>query len=423
MIGDLLREAAREWDECPASPPPFASTFTPDEQRRREVEMERFLAALEAELRHVPSTREERSTAHARVTAAFVRFATAGASLGERHLRLLLGGGFSSVGTEMGRRARRFDPVVSTDDILQASRNAWTACGLQGLFGKPMALTPSIFAYSMLYPYTDNYLDDPETKREAKAAFSGRFGRRLAGEPVAPENGHEGAIWALIEMVESEYSRADSPCVFQSLLAIHHAQEKSIRLLRRGQPPGSVNVAEVVFEKGGSSVLADGYLAAGVLTDEQAQFVFDWGVLLQLADDLQDVRQDRVDGVRTLFSEAAGREPLDGLTNRTLHFAARTIERMRTLTGLRSLELQEMIARSSWSLLIRSAGAAGELYTPQYVAELERHSPFRFEFLKERNRTLERRRGLLVRLFEAYLEGEEDEPAFPVLPSALMPKY
>jgi hypothetical protein len=26
-----------------------------------------------------------------------------------------------------------------------------------------MRLTPSIFAYSMLYPYADNYLDDPST--------------------------------------------------------------------------------------------------------------------------------------------------------------------------------------------------------------------------------------------------------------------
>jgi len=32
----------------------------------------------------------------------------------------------------------------------------------------------------MLYPYTDNYLDDPSVSREEKLGFSNRFGQRLA---------------------------------------------------------------------------------------------------------------------------------------------------------------------------------------------------------------------------------------------------
>ena len=94
---------------------------------------------------------------------------------------MLLKGGFAAIGTELAREARRFDPAVSTADILQASRNAWTACGLQMLLGRKMRLTPAIFAYSMLYPYTDNYMDDPATPAEAKLGFSARFGRRLEG--------------------------------------------------------------------------------------------------------------------------------------------------------------------------------------------------------------------------------------------------
>jgi len=34
-----------------------------------------------------------------------------------------------------------------------------------------------------------------------------------------------------------------------------------------------------------------------------------------------------------------------------------------------------------------------------------------------------RRRGAVSRLFEAFLEGDEDEPAFPLLPSSLMPRF
>ena len=51
----------------------------------------------------------------------------------------------------------------------------------------------------------------------------------------------------------------------------------------------------------GGAVLTDGYLAAGSLSREQAPFVSGWGVLLQLADDLQDVRQDCEDGCSLSF--------------------------------------------------------------------------------------------------------------------------
>jgi len=50
---------------------------------------------------------------------------------------------------------------MSTGDIFQASRNAWTTNGLQIILGMPARLTPAIFGYSMLYPCTDNYLDHP----------------------------------------------------------------------------------------------------------------------------------------------------------------------------------------------------------------------------------------------------------------------
>ena len=68
-----------------------------------------------------------------------------------------------------------------------------------------MRLTPSIFAYSMLYPYTDNYLDDPSTSLAAKLEFSGRFRQRLEGYAIAALNEQEATIWRLVEIIEEEY--------------------------------------------------------------------------------------------------------------------------------------------------------------------------------------------------------------------------
>jgi hypothetical protein len=419
----LLAHALALWQECPPSLPHFARTFAAAEQVAREQALDRFLETFELELHHVPCTRAARDAARGRINDAFVLLARTALDLEPRHLDLLLAGGFSAIGTELGRAARRFDRQVSAADILQASRNAWTACGLQILLGRPLRLTGPIFAYSMLYPYTDNYLDDPAVPREAKLGFSRRFGERLAGGTPAAANAHEAAIWGLVDIIEREYERGSAPQVYESLLRIHGAQVASLRLLRRGGPTEGVDVPALVFEKGGASVLADGYLAGGTLTEAQAGFIFSWGVLLQLADDLQDVRQDCRDGVRTLFSDSAAREPLDALTSRALAFSSRVMSLLRGVAVPGCQALEELMVRSAASMFVRSIGDAAEYYTQGYVAEAEQHSPFRFAFLNARRKQFERRSPVVVQLFEAFLEGDEDEPAFPLLPGSLLPRF
>jgi hypothetical protein len=420
-VTELLESSLALWRECPAELPAFDHSFTAREQTEREARMDVFLNSLEGELRRPPATRSERQQMHERLTAAFAGFGRTALNLQDTHLQILLAGGFSSIGSTMARQARSFDPEVSVADIFQATRNAWTACGLQVLFGGSMCLSPSIFAYSMLYPYTDNYLDDPETPAETKRGFNHRFSRRLGGDAIAAAGRHEAIIWRLVERIESQWAREQYPQVFESLLGIQAAQENSLRLLR--QSTALDDVLPLSFEKGGTSVLADGYLAGGTLSAEQARFSFDWGVFLQLADDLQDVQEDLQHGVRTVFSLAAGREPLDGLTNRLMQFGGRVMMQMHDLPGVGALPLRQLIARSCLSFLVRSAGEAGELYSADYVAGIESLSPFRFAFLNDRRRRFARHSGLLARLFEAFLAGDPDEPAFPLLPSSLMPRF
>jgi hypothetical protein len=416
-VDDLLQEAIALWRDSPERLPESSRIFSLEEQQEREADLDRLLAGIQEELRRVPATRAERMAAWERINAAFHRFAISTPGLRQRHLDILFGGGLSSIGTVLARRARRFDDAVSTSDIFQASRNAWAACGLQMLLGQPMSLTPAIFAYSMLYPYTDNYLDDPLIPREAKAGFNGRFGERLAGGRPAPANQHETFLWRLVAMIEEQYDRTVHPQIFESLQRIQRAQANSLLLLRQGEP----DVVSLCFEKGGSSVLADGYLAAGSMEPVEARFVFFWGVLLQLADDLQDVRGDKAAGALTLFSQAAGRTPLDMLTSRLLQFGGGVLGLMPLLPRASNVAIKELIAHSSVSLIIRSAGEEDEWFTPAYLEQLEVRSPFRFAFLRDRRRRLSDRRAQIARLFEAFLEGDEDEPGFPLLPHSLTP--
>jgi len=111
------------------------------------------------------------------------------------------------------------------------------------------------------------------------------------------------------------------------------------------------------------------------------------------------------------------------LISRTRHFTQRAMSTMEGLGGPECGALKDLIGRSSRAMIIRSAGEAPALYSSGYLAELERHSPFRFASLNSPRRQLAKRRGLLIQLFEVFLEGEEDEPAFPMLPGSLLPRF
>jgi hypothetical protein len=381
MVRNEVARLARWWRDADTSLPGFLPMYSAREQARREALIDRYLDRVQAELRSKP----ERAAAEERLASAFREWVCPALDLEERHADLLLAGGFAETGRELARRARRFDPKMRSDDIFQASRNAWTANGLQVLFGLPAQLTSAIFAYSMLYPCTDNYLDQPAINGAAKLSFSRRFGLRLAGEDIAPAGQHERQIWALVSMIEGQFARSAHPGVFASLRAIHSAQERSLLLHRRIEP-GAPDVLEIGFEKGGASVLADAWLAAGTLAPNQAEFAFAWGVVLQLGDDLQDVEPDTHDGILTLFSQVAGREPLDAVTNRAFHFGAQVLAGLDEIGAPGSAAVKDLIRKSFILLLTGAAGEARRLYSKRYIQELETRSPFRFSFLSDRRR-------------------------------------
>ena len=161
--------------------------------------------------------------------------------------------------------------------------------------------------------------------------------------------------------------------------------------------------------KGGSSVLADGCLARGWLSEEESRFAFEWGVLLQLGDDLQDLREDRLRGSDTLFSRAValGR-PLDGLVIQLLNFSDRVGARMDRLPN-GTEKLKELLKMSWRSLIVGAVAYSHEFCSPEFLCEMESYSPFRFEFLRARRDRLTSRQGLYATLFEAFLEAPEGE--------------
>jgi hypothetical protein len=409
-----VAETAAAWNGCAGGRAPDAPRYTPREQRRREKAYDEGLEAVERELKKARRNRGtgSRREIQERVTAAFARFSAAALDLDDAAIDLLTDD-FLPAGTQLARWARQFDPSLSMADIIQAARNAWTACGLQPLLGERVALTPSILGYSLLYPYSDNFLDGEDATAESKLHFSQRFRQRLRGEMLAAANEREAALWALVELIEGQYPRSLYPDVFDCLLAIHQAQEHSIAQVR--SRCSEAELLRVSCAKGGSSVLADGILARGWLTKEESRVSFEWGVLLQLGDDLQDVSEDMKRGSVTLFSGPAARgELLDDRVTQLLRFSERVSDRMAQLPhGTATLK---GLLRMSWrSLILMAVAASHEHFSRGFLQDVEQFSPFRFGFLRERRRKLTGRRGLYAMLFDAFVEPSGDEGA--VLPS------
>ena len=215
------------WNACGSQEARGGRHYGPEEQARREEAYDRELQSVEQEVRRAPRAKAERIETQDRLIASFARFSATALDLDGETIKILTDE-FLPVGTKLARWARAFDPSLSMADIIQACRNAWTACGLQPLVGMPVAITPSILGYSLLYPYSDNYLDQKEISVEPKLRFSERFRRLLRGEDLTAANDCETALCALIGLIEGQYPRARYPHVFDCLLAIHRAQEQSI---------------------------------------------------------------------------------------------------------------------------------------------------------------------------------------------------
>ena len=398
-IEQLLQEHLRLWWSSDSAMPRFEMAYSPREQAENDKQLEALTAGLTQLVKNRPGSAELET----RLRPGMVQFAKTALRLDDAAIDFIETSGLIRATQDFARMARRFDPGISGEDIYQAGRNVMTAALIQLLLGLPVEVTPSIFAYSMLYPYTDNYLDDPLVPSATKRAFNERFARRLQGEPVTAANRHEEIISELVGMIEAQWNRARYPAVYASLLAIHTAQARSLNLVAPGASPFELDVLGISFEKGGTSVLADGYLAAGDLTFDQARYLFGYGAFTQLMDDLEDIQADRSEGRLTIFSQTVPGWKLDQVTNQFIDFGRRVFLDMDAFTTPAVPPLLNLAARCLDPILIDLANQASAHYSGSVLREYERHNPFRFGAVRKQRDRLKRHKIGLGPLVDALI--------------------
>jgi len=371
------------WWETSNEFPIFKNEYTNIERKRKEKETDYFLNNLIDKLKSISESNVENLEWEENLLNMFKDFASNTLEFSSEWLDILFSDGFVKATKDFIRKARDFDPDIKIEDIVQAIRNVWIMNSIQTFLGLDINFTPSVFAYSMLYPYSDNFLDDPHLSIEAKNQLNKNFQGFLKGESQVTSNHHEADILKLVKIIEGEYCRNEYPHVFDSLLSIHKGQVKSLYQQSGKVAPYERDIMGISFEKGGTSVLADGYLVKESISEADADFLFGYGIILQLADDLQDVRNDLDEGHMTIFSQLADKWYLDGVTNHLINFVDRVISSEVLIQLDRARAMKNLISTSCILLILTSIAKNSNVYSKNYIKRIEKYSLYRFAYLKK----------------------------------------
>jgi hypothetical protein len=407
-VGELVRECRGIWETAPADPPPLGKRYAGREKRAVERELSTFVERVTERGNGKQGQASPSDPGELEETIAALR------PSGRRLLDLMelpLGSIYDERFVDSTRRflaaARGFDPGLGLDSVYQALRNVWIMNTLQLEMGLEVEHTDAVFGYSMVYPYLDNLLDDNTTPTREKLVTLDKLRAWLEGKPAKPGDAREEKLRALVAKVEGRFPRAGHPGVYRSMLSIYNAQILSLLQQRRESAPagaavGAVagaasaapfdNIVSISFEKGGTSVLADGYLVAGRLDPDQERFCFGFGAFLQLADDLQDVEEDARRGHMTVFSRAAVRgETLDPLLFRYLRFMAAVLERNPGRGRPDDIRLRALMLRACTLMALESAGKCRDRFSRKGLRLFQESFPARFSYLRKLRRKIEGR--------------------------------
>jgi len=394
----IQKQFIEKWTNCPDHFPESKRQFSYIEKRIWEIKFNHFLRVIKKEFKYQKPNKTkilERSKVFFEENLAYPH----------EQLTMIFSTEMLNATKDFIRKAWEFDNELSQHEIFQALRNVWVMMGLQSFFEKEIKITPSLLAYSLLYPYTDNLIDTPKISKDEKLDFCERFALRLDGKTADAKSQVERHIFDLVTMIESEFERESHPELYESLLAIHHAQTQSLKLVSTKTDLSEDERFQICIEKGATSVIADGFLVMGHLDEKQYHFLYEYGAYLQILDDLQDARDDYEEGIMTYFSKNLSQTKLDLLLCKTYYMGKSFYQNIEKWYP-NELSFKGLIQRSFGFLLLASVYQNQADFSDDFVLNIEKHAPFRFSFLHKKKVELEPFRELILKKVEAYKAKE-----------------
>lgn len=382
------REYIRMWWDTTAGFPQLSKRYEERTQEWTARKLLRFIDRASGRLDECPSDEDEKQEWIEDFLSEIKRFAQNFLEISDLYLDAVFQEDYIRSTQMFIDKAKEFDPQIAIEDLYQALRNAWIMNSLQMYLGIEVRYHDSIFAYSMIYPYMDNYLDDASLSLERKLRMVEKLKEWLEGQDRPFESPYEEKIFKLIKLIEAEYDRDKFPGVYQSLLAIFNAQLRSLIQQKGYILPFEVDILDLSFEKGGTSVLADGYLVAGNLKEKEADFCFGFGAFLQFADDIQDMIVDKENDHATIFSLPAGRYLLDNLASKLFNFISNVADAKLDVQNVNEKTLKELILRNCSLLILEAIGKNRPYFSREYGKSMQAYFPIPYGKLKKLRKKL-----------------------------------
>lgn len=274
-------------------------------------------------------------------------------------------------------RVRGFDADLNAGQIWQAMRNYFIYAMIVEMQGERQNAADPILAYSLLYPYTDNYIDDKTTTKKEKERYNRMIARKLKGEPVLAQSALEEKTCRLLDMIGDAYEGEAKKKVIGTLLQLLEAQNYSIRQQKAGISEDEI--LGISIWKGSTSVLADYLFATQDWREKEEGFYLRFGFLLQLVDDLQDMEEDKKEGSHTLMIKAAEQKRLEGQVNRLLWFIWDTVRAFEP----RNPGLKGFVLKNCVEITLLSVAMSAQHFLKEYIKALEPYLPLSVEFIKK----------------------------------------
>jgi len=276
------------------------------------------------------------------------------------------------------RHVRQFAPELSIEGIGQATRNYIVYAMFNEIHQMKPGFNKASFGYSMLYPFTDNYIDSKNYSHKEKIEYNQIIKDQIEGKEVHTKSEHQLKTCKLLQMIETEYPRDSNSTIFMLLLMMLEAQEDSMRQQNRGFTLTAEEILDISLYKGGISVLIDRFFVKKEITREDLIFYFGLGFFLQMADDLQDIKEDSMDGNQTIFTVDLNCQQEEKIVNKLIHF----IRRISDSYQIENNMFKNFILSNCYQLIYSSIAGSKDFFSKEYLNKLERYLPVTYHFLE-----------------------------------------
>lgn len=379
-----------EWNSMPDTFPDFLQTFSQDEKSSNENFLDAVIPKLHQFLQdfpqnpskeHIEEMKKEIDKVLEKENILRIR----------EHISKELMADIEQNAEQFFEKARAFDETLPMVSIWQAMRNYLIYAIMINLQGKPQNCHNTIVGYSLLYPYTDNYIDELHRRKSDKKSYNALIRKTLLGEDICPHNDYEEKTKQLLKLVLNYYNEDTTRQRSAShlLLLMLEAQEKSMEQIHHfaAKRLTQEKILRISTYKGGLSVLLD-YLFSidfddNSIKEEECCFYLQFGLILQLADDLQDIMEDKKKHSQTLLTTCTGKKALETTVNRLLQFSHNCI------TGFspRNPELHTFMLHNCELMLLTSVAQNYKYFSQSYLNKIEAHLPFSLSYIQKLQKT------------------------------------